>query len=173
MKKKLAVQMGFFMFLSWNLISAQDHLKIGHVNIAEIVKAMPENDSAQTSLDNDQKEFRSMLEDMQVEYNKKLADYQENIDSYSQVIRKSKETELVELQNRIQEFQQNATQQLQQRNLELMQPIYNKIQAAINKVATDLEFTYILDISNGTVVFTSDDSQNINSLVLNELGIKQ
>jgi len=173
MKKKLAVQIGFVLFLSWNLVTAQDHLKIGHVNIAEIVKAMPESDSAQNSLESDSNEFRSMLEDMQVEYNKKLNEYQENIDSYSQVIRKTKETELVELQNRIQEFQQNATQQLQQRNLELMQPIYNKIQVAIDKVASNLGFTYILDVSNGTVVFTSDDSQNIDSLVLNELGIKQ
>jgi len=134
---------------------------------------MPESDSAQNSLESDSNEFRSMLDNMQVEYNKKLIEYQENFDSYSQVIRKTKETELVELQNRIQEFQQNATQQLQQRNLELMQPIYNKIQAAIDKVATNLRFTYIFDISNGSVVFTSDESQNINSLVLNELGVNQ
>lgn len=62
---------------------------------------------------------------------------------------------------------------MQQRNLELIQPIYDKIHKAINKVATEKGFTYILDISKGSVVFTSKNSQNINPLVLHELGIEK
>lgn len=150
----------------------QDQLKIGHVNVVEIVSVLPESDSAQILMENDTKELESMLENMQVEYNKMVNDYQQNLNSYSELVKNTKESELMEMQNRIQTFQQNASQQLQERNYELLQPIYDKIQKAINKVATREGFTYILDISKGSVVFTANNSQNINSLVLAELGIE-
>ena len=56
----------------------------------------------------------------QSQYNKLLNEYQENIDSYSELIRSTKESDILEMQNRIQTFQQNASQQLQQRGAELM-----------------------------------------------------
>jgi outer membrane protein len=55
---------------------------------------------------------------------------------------------------------------LQKRNTELLQPIYEKIIKTIEIVATKNGFTYILDVSKGSVAFTSRDSQNIDPLVL-------
>jgi hypothetical protein len=54
----------------------------------------------------------------------------------------------------------------------LNQPVYQKLNAAISKVANRNSFTYILDLSNGSVVFHSADSHNLNQMVLDELGIK-
>jgi len=41
------------------------------------------------------------------------------------------------------------------RNLELNQPVYQKLNNAISKVADRKNFTYILDLSNGAVAFHS------------------
>jgi len=98
--------------------------------------SLPERDSAQVLLDKETKEIQATYEEMQVRIN--IA----------------------------QEFEQNASLTLQKRNIELFQPIYDKIIKAIEKVANENSFTYILDISNKSVVFTSKDSQNINSQVL-------
>ena len=171
MKRTLILPISLVLILAGFKVLAQDQLKIGHINVAEIVTAMPESDSAQILLENDTKELETMFEKMQVEYNNLLNTYQENLESYSQLIRQTKESELMEMQNKIQAFQQNASQQLQQRNFELMQPIYEKVQIAIDKIAAQEGFTYILDISKGSVVFTASNSQNINSLVLGELGV--
>jgi len=173
MKRTLILPISLVLILAGFKVLAQDQLKIGHINVAEIVTAMPESDSAQILLENDTKELETMFEKMQVEYNNLLNTYQENLESYSQLIRQTKESELMEMQNKIQAFQQNASQQLQQRNFELMQPIYEKVQIAIDKIAAQEGFTYILDISKGSVVFTASNSQNINSLVLGELGVTQ
>ncbi len=173
MKRTLILPFSLVLILVSFKVLAQDQLKIGHVDVAEIVTAMPESDSAQVLLDNDTNELEIMLENMQVEYNNLLNNYQENLESYSQLIKQTKESELIEMQNKIQAFQQNASQQLQQRNFELVQPIYEKVQEAIDKIATQNGFTYILDISKGSVVFTASNSQNINSLVLEELGVVQ
>jgi outer membrane protein len=106
-----------------------------------------------------------------VEYNKLLDDYQENLASYSEVIRSTKESDIIEMQKRIQTFQQNASQQLQERGVELMQPIYDKIQRAIDVIGKRDGYAYILDISKGSVVFTGETSIDIGSSIKQELGI--
>jgi outer membrane protein len=148
---------------------SQTPIKLGHVNINEIMTALPERDSAQVKLDKETKEIQDTYEEMNVVYNKMLDEYQKGLSTYSDFVKKEKETEILDKQKRIQGYEQNATTSLQQRNLELFQPIYDKIIKAIDKVATDGGFTYILDVSKGTVVFSSKDSQNINQQVIKTL----
>jgi outer membrane protein len=150
---------------------AQNEFKIGHANLVEILEALPETDSAEQLIEEDTKELELMLEEMQVEYNKLLDEYRQNLSSYSEVIRAAKEADIVEMQNRIQTFQQNASQQLQQRGTELMQPIYDKIQLAIDEVGKREGYAYILDTSKGSVVFTGGTSNDIGSILRQELGI--
>ena len=145
---------------------SQSILKIGHVDIAEILAALPERDSAAIILGKETKEIQSTYDDMTVVYNKMMDDYEKGVSTYSELVKKNKESELLDKQKRLQEFEQNASASLQKRNSELIQPILNKIIKAVDKVATDNGFTYILDVSKGSVVFTSKDSQNINQLVL-------
>ena len=158
MKQTLIIVLSLVLMLNSEKLQAQDQLKTGHVNIVEIVSALPESDSAQLLLEKDSKELELMLENMQVELNNLVNDIEINLESYSALIKKTKESEILEMRDKIYNFQQNAQQQLQQRNYELLQPIYEKIQKAINEVATLEGFTYILDISKGSVVFTSNNS---------------
>jgi len=152
---------------------SQNELKMGHASLIEILEALPETDSAQQLIDKDTEELELMLEEMRVEYNKLLDEYQQNLASYSEVIRSAKEADIVEMQNRIQTFQQNASQQLQQRGTELMQPIYDKIQRAVDKIGKRDGYSYILDTSKGSVVFTGETSHDIGSSIRQELGIAE
>jgi outer membrane protein len=147
----------------------QAALKIGHVDVAEILAVLPERDSAAAVLDKETKELQSTYDDMTVVYNKMLDDYEKGQSTFPEVVKKNKESELLDKEKRLQEFQQNASTSLQKRNSELIQPILNKIIKAVDKVAGENGFTYILDVSKGSVVYTSKDSQNINPLVLKVL----
>jgi outer membrane protein len=148
---------------------SQTVLKIGHVDIAQIMTALPQRDSAAAVLEKETKEIQSTYDEMTVIYNKLLDDYEKGKLTFSEIIRKNKETELLDKEKRLKEFEENASSRLQKRNSELIQPILNKILKAIDKVAADNGFTYILDVSKGSVVYTSKDSQNINPLVLKVL----
>ncbi len=53
-----------------------------------------------------------------------------------------------------------------------MQPIYDKIQQAINNVGMREGYAYILDISKGSVVFTGEQSNDIEEILKQELGIE-
>lgn len=153
--------------LSLTLTSfSQTTLKIGHVDLTKIMESLPERDTAAAILQRETKEVQSTYDEMTVVYNKLLDDYDKGKSTFSEIIRKTKETELLDKEKRIQEFEQNAQTNLQKRNSELVQPILDKVLKAIDKVAAENGFTYILDVSKGSVIYTSKDSQNINDLVL-------
>jgi outer membrane protein len=166
MKKIMTLLFGAgLIFISLTGFS-QTTLKIGHVDIAEILATLPERDSAAAVIEKETKEIQSTYDDMTAVYNKMLDDYEKEQSTLSEIVKKSKESELLDKEKRLQEFEQNASANLQKRNSELIQPILNKILKAVDKVAGENGFTYILDVSKGSVVYTSKDSQNINQLVL-------
>jgi outer membrane protein len=148
---------------------SQTTLKIGHVDLAKIMEALPERDTAAAVLQRETNQVQSTYNEMTVVYNKLLDDYEKGKAAFSEIIRKNKEAELLDKEKRIQEFEQNAQTGLNKRNTELIQPILDKVLKAINKVAAENGFTYILDVSKGSVIYTSKDSQNINELVLKSL----
>jgi outer membrane protein len=160
----ILVVAGLFMLLSNS--SAQTVLKLGHVDINQILSSLPQRDSAAAVMEKETKEIQKAFEDMSAEYNKLFDAYEQAAPTLTEVVRKAKEADLLDKQKRLEEFQQNATTKLDQRNAELVKPILDKILKAIDKVAAEHGFTYILDVSKGAVVYTSKDSQNINPLVL-------
>jgi outer membrane protein len=160
-----------FVFLSAALFSSspvysQVQLKIGHVNVVEIMNSLPEKDSAQKVLEKETRDVESVYEELTVEYNKLYEEYQKGLSGYSELARKTRETELMDKQKRIAGFEQDASAMLQKRNSDLLQPIIDKIMKAIDRVATENSFTYIIDLSKGAVVFMAKDSMDISPLVL-------
>jgi outer membrane protein len=146
-------------------------LKLGHINTQELIAAMPESDTAQQKMQQAMKQLETELERMQVEFNNKYEDYVTNMETYSDLIRQSKETELQEMNQRIQQFQANAEQDLQQQRQKLFKPILDKANEAIAEVAQENGFTYIFDSGSGVLLFTSDNSKDIMSMVKEKMGL--
>jgi len=164
-----------FLFVSVVLsttIFSQTTLKIGHINSQELLQAMPESDSAQAKLDKAVKELQSQLEAMQVEFNSKYQDYVSKKDTYSDLIKQTKEADLQQMNQRIQQFQTNAEQDVSKQRTEIFKPVLDKANKAIAEIAKENGFTYILDISAGAVIYHSDNSTNILPLVKQKLGLK-
>lgn len=149
--------------------TGQSNSNMGHINMNEILQALPEADSARAVIQKESEDMESVYEEMQVTYNNLVNDYQNGLAGFTDLQRKAKEDEIIDKQKRLQEFEQNANVTLQQRNLELMQPIYTKINKAIAKIAGREGIDYVLDLSNGAVVFTSEQSRNISQEVIDEI----
>jgi outer membrane protein len=170
--KRFFLGFAIMMLMTAVSVQAQAVLKLGHVNKQEILTLMPETDSAQKKLDKIAKDLQDQMEKMQVEFNKKYEDYMANASNWSELIRNTKETELQDMNQRIQNFQSVAQQDIQQQQAKLFKPIVDKLNAAISDVAKEGRFTYIFDVSQGSfVVFQSADSQDITPLVKKKLGI--
>lgn len=89
----------------------------------------------------------------------------------SQIIRQTKQKELEDMQTRIQQFQQTADQDLQRKQGELFNPIITRAQKAIADVSKENGFTYVFDVSTGSLVYY-ENGENIIDLVKTKLGIK-
>ena len=80
--------------------------KLGRVNFSELVQLMPEADQARATLKAVSQEAEETLQTMYQEYQTKMSQYQQKSASWSDAIKKSKETELMDIQRRIEENQQ-------------------------------------------------------------------
>ena len=96
--------------------------KFGHITTDDIIQAMPETKAAQTALEAEGKKLEDQLQAMGVEYQNKVQAYQENVqladaapEKWSLALRADKEQEIMQLQERIQRFQENAQQSIQQK----------------------------------------------------------
>jgi outer membrane protein len=98
---------------------------------------MPEYKEALTNLEAYGMDLQNQLEQIQVEFNTLLANYEKNAATMSDSIRQLKEQELSQLQQRFQDFQQVAQQDMQRKEAEVMNPIYEKANEAVKKVASE------------------------------------
>jgi outer membrane protein len=148
-------------------------LKFGHINSDELIQAMPEFDSANVKLENLQKELMNTLELMSVELNNKSEAYNKESKNLTDIVRQTKEQELVDLNRRIQEFQTNAQNRFQNTQVELLQPIYAKVDKVLKDLGKENGFVYIFDIAKGGLVFYDETkSTNVMPLAKAKLGLK-
>ena len=119
--------------------------KFAHVNFSELVQLMPEADQARATMEASSKEATETYQAMADEFNSKYQQYQQKASTWTQAIRETKEKELTDIQQRIQEFQQTVQAELQQQQQQLMAPIYKKAQDAVEKLAKDGGYIYVFD----------------------------
>jgi outer membrane protein len=147
--------------------------KFAHINSDELIQSMPEYDSATKKLDNYRKELVNALELMTVELNTKNEAYQKESKNLSDIVKQTKEQELMDMNKRIQDFQTNAQTQLQNKQTEVFQPIYARVDKAIKDVGKDNGFLYVFDTAKGALLyFDETKSTNVMSLVKTKLGVK-
>ena len=151
---------------------AQAQVKIAHVNTAEVLDAMPDKATAEKALEKYYGELQSQMQAMGTEYQNKVQDYQANEATMSNLVKQSKEKEILDLQNRIQQFQANAETEFESKRAELLAPILEKIQNAINTVGKEKGYTYVLDLATGAAVYVGDDAIDCTKDVKAKLGIK-
>ncbi|MBO4635253.1 MAG: OmpH family outer membrane protein [Bacteroidales bacterium] len=120
---------------------------IGRVNFNELVMLMPEMDQAREVIAASQKEAEETYSAMVEEYQSKASQYQQKQSTWTAAIRESKERELYDMQSRIQDFQNNISQELQQQQQKLMAPINEKAQNAVNELAKAKGLTVLFDAS--------------------------
>lgn len=150
-------------------IQAQQTLKIGHVNVQELAGKHPAMDSIRAVVEQETKDMEEIYAEMLAEQETKLTAFEKESETYSEFVKNTKQAELIELAQKIQTFNQTAQQQIQQRNMQLIRPIYEEINQEIANIAGGNNFSYILDVSTGSVAYISPESEDITPLVLEAL----
>ena len=169
--KKTLIAIVACLFAFGGTAMAQKNIKLGHTNSNELMQIMPGRDSAQTILQAEVTELEQTLKSMQSEAEQRYNDYVANQSGWTELIRQTKQREIQDMGARIQEFQENAQKQLQQREQDLLKPIIDRAKKAIEDVAREGGYTYILDSGTASVLY-SQDSDDIMPQVKKKLGLK-
>lgn len=146
--------------------------KLGHINTQELLSVMPERDSIETALSNLAKEYETELSKMTEEYYAKIQEFQQKAETMAASIKEARQSEIMEMEQRIQTFRQQATTDIQRQQEVLMTPVVQKIKTAIDAVGLENGFTYIFDTSAQIVIYQGSGAIDVMPQVKAKLGIK-
>ncbi len=165
--KKIMIVLG--LLYAGNQVNAQQ--KIGYINSEELIMAMPEAKKADADITAYAKTFQDQLQAMQKELETKYKAYEAGVKTMTEAMKDVKEKELTDLQNRIQSVQQGAEEKIAAKRQDMLKPITEKADAAIQSVAKEKGYAYILDANAGGIIYALP-TDNILADVKTKLGIK-
>lgn len=154
--------------ISANLNAQQ---KFAHINSNELIRLMPGMDSVQIKVELYAQELQETYMTLITEFQRKSQEFEANQAGFSELIRQSKQRELESLRERIIEFQSMAEEDLMQHENRLLSPIIDKARIAIEDVAKEKGYSYVLDSGMGSVLYAAP-GDNIMDLVKKKLGIQ-
>jgi len=152
-----------------NFANAQT--KIGYINFQGLLTQMPEAKTVKTQLDVYSKQFTDEMALMQSEYQTKGQAFQSQSATMTDAVRTAKQTELQDMQKRIQDYSNTAQQKFDEKSNELIKPLTDKARSAINEVAKEKGYGYVLD-SGQTNLLVSPAGDDMMAAVKLKLGIK-
>jgi len=150
-------------------VSAQ--AKVSHINVSELMAAMPDMKAANAQLEKLTKTYDTEYNTMVEEFRKKVGQYEKEASTVTDVVNETRSKEVQDMQKRIQDYQQNASKELQEKQEAIYKPILEKSRLAIQKVAKAKGFQYVLDSSTGSGVILAD-GPDLMADVKKELGFK-
>ena len=168
--KKIATPILIAAFLltaaGYNSIQAQS--KIAHINSNELLESMPEKTQLTTQIQEYATKLEKQLLAMENEYRLKVESFQQQQGVMTDAIQQAKVKEITDLEARIQEFRMNAQQDLQKEEAKILQPLIDRLRKAIDDVAKEKDYDYVLDTSLGVVLY-SEGGVDIMTMVKKKL----
>lgn len=149
--------------------------KFAHFDLEATVTAMPAYKTATTELEALGKQYQTNLEDMQKELQTKSQKYQSEVnentpknivDRYTQ--------ELQEMNAKIEQAYNDNQQAFQEARQQKMQPILARVNEAINAVAKEGGYVYIMDTATAqqaNIFINTSISEDVTAKVKAKLGL--
>lgn len=141
--------------------------KYGHLNLGNLLSELSESKAANSELEALQQSLakKSAVEKeaFQKKYLATLEDVQKG--NLTPVQIQEKEKELEAERSKIAKNEEESVQKLQQKRQELLEPILNKVQEAVDAVAKENGYMMIFDTSVMNTVIFAEETDDIISLV--------
>ena len=143
--------------------------KIAHINTTDLVASMPEMNDAKAELEKLAKTYETDIQTMAADLQSKVKQYDSEAVSQTDEENAKRLQEVQGMEQSIRQYQAQAQQELQKKEFDLLKPITEKAQEAINKVAGELGYDYVLDSTQGQGVIVANGADLMED-VKKELG---
>lgn len=146
--------------------------RVGFLDTEKILASIPEYNSAKSQLESLEKGYRTKVENEFAAIEKLYNAYQANKGTMSQVVRAQKENEIIskeEAAKKLQESYFGENGIMQKKSQELLSPIKERVQAAIERVAKSGGYMMIVDIASQSGVIYTNSQYDLSQEVINVL----
>ena len=151
------------------LCLAAQEIKIAFVNTNNVFDDMPEVSDMENKIASMRKQMEDFLLALQKDYQTKYSEFMAKQDSLPENIRTMYIQEINELQTRYQNYYEASDREIQQKAEELIIPIRDKMQKAIDQVGEENGYTYI--INPEALLFRSKSAIDATDKVRAKLGL--
>ena len=146
--------------------------RVGFLDTEKILASIPEYNSAKSQLESLEKGYRTKVENEFAAIEKLYNAYQANKGTMSQVVRAQKENEIIskeEAAKKLQESYFGENGIMQKKSQELLSPIKERVQAAIERVAKSGGYMMIVDIASQRGVIYTNSQYDLSQEVIKVL----
>lgn len=144
--------------------------KIAHIDTQALIESMPETIAAQNELERIKKTYQAEINSMLKELETKAARFDAEAETKTDEENRKRVEEVQSAQQKIGEYRQNASMDLQKKEADLFSPLFEKAKKAIEKVAKEKGVQYVMDATPGSGLIVAD-GEDLLAAVKRELGI--
>ncbi len=144
--------------------------KFGVIHTETLMSEMPEIKEVQAALEASSKKYEDEFNVLREEFDKLYAELQKLDETTPQTIKDRRIAELQDKDTRIQQFRKTSMEDLQRQEMQLMAPIREKINQAIQAVGKEGGFTFLFE--DTMPIYVGTDVTDVTSLVKAKLGMK-
>jgi outer membrane protein len=170
MKRILCIAFGLILFAV--TLNAQ---KYAIIDTKYILDRMPEYKQAQKQLDDVAAGWQKEIDSMQANLDRMYKDYDAEQVMLSEELRKKREDQLFQKEKNLRDQQRKRfgfEGDLFNKRKELIKPVQDKVYNAVQKIATQRGYDFILDKSEGITIIFADPKLDKSEDILRELGVK-
>ena len=170
MKKIFALAAGLLLFAGAALAQ-----KYAIIDTRYILDKMPEYKEAQKQLDNVASDWQRDIDGKQQDLDKMYKDFEAEQVMLSEELRKKREDQLFNKEKELRDLQRKRfgfEGDLFKKRQELIKPIQDKVYNAVQKMAVQRGYDFVLDKSEGITIIFADPKLDKSEDVLKDLGVR-
>lgn len=153
---------------------AQAQQRIGYVDTEYILNQLPEYTSVQQKLEQLEQRWREEIQSQQERVETLEEEFEAREVLYTDEERQRKREAIQEARKKVEQLRKQyfgPDGRLYTRQQELMRPIQERVLSAVERVATEAGYDYVLDRKGETLFLFARDEHSLSDQVLRELGI--
>ena len=144
----------------------------GYVSYKDIFERMPEYDEARAAFAALKSKFEDEAERSEKEFQRKFAEFLQGQRDFPPTILQKRQAELQDLMDKSVAFRQESQRLLQKAEAEMMQPVMDRLNKAIQEVAAERNLIFVLNTDDNAVPFINPQvGVNITEPLLHRLGL--
>lgn len=160
MKKMLVV-----LAITASTAMAQEHTKVGYVDVQKAIQATAAGKKAKETLDAEYGKRKKDLDKRKADIEKMNKDLEKKKTVLSEEVMGKKQMELQEEMMKFQKTVAENQMQIQKKEKELVEPILNKLRGVIEKVAQEKGYTMVLEKQSQNLLYAQKDADLTDAVI--------